>query len=72
MGEFSLTVEAAVRGYHAYMEQWDAAVYTTLYFECELSECDDSLDSPTDNELLESEMNSRGQPFFIKNSSMII
>ena len=30
MSEFSLTVEAAVRRYHAYMEQWEAAVGTTL------------------------------------------
>ena len=32
MAKFSLTVEAAVRGYHAYMEQWEAAVDTTLYY----------------------------------------
>ena len=42
MAEFSLMVEAAVCGYHAYMEQWEAAVGTTLYFERELDECDDS------------------------------
>ena len=53
MAEFSLTVGAAVCGYHAYMEQWEAAVDTTLYFECELSECDDLLDSVADD-LLES------------------
>ena len=40
MAKFSLTVEAAVRGYHAYMEQWEAAVDTTLYFERELGERD--------------------------------
>ena len=70
MVEFSLTVGAAVCGYHAYMEQWEAAVDTTLYFECELSECDDLLDSAADD-LLESETNNKGQPFFVKTSSLI-
>ena len=71
MAEVSLMVEAAVRGYHAYMEQLKAAVDTTLYFERELSEFDDSLDSATDDNLLESETNNKGQPFYVKNVSMI-
>ena len=71
MAEFSLTVEAAVRGYHAYMEQWEAAVDTPLYFERELGERDDSLDSAADDDILESETNNMGQPFFVENSSMI-
>ena len=54
-----------------YMEQWEAAVDTTFYFECELGERDDSLDSATDNDLLESETNNKGKPFFVTNSSMI-
>ena len=29
-----------MHGYHAYMEQWEAAADTTLYFECELGERD--------------------------------
>ena len=71
MAKFSLTVGAAVCGYHAYMEQWEAAVDTTLYFECELIECDHLLDSAADNGLLESKTNNKEQPFFVKNSSMI-
>ena len=51
MAEFSLTVEAAVHGYHAYMEQWEAAVDTTHYFKCELGERDNSLDSTADDDL---------------------
>ena len=29
-----------MHGYHAYMEQWEAAVDTTLYFELALGERD--------------------------------
>ena len=60
-----------MHGYNAYMEPWEAAVNTTLYFKRQLGECNDSLDSAADNDLLESETNNRGQPFFIKNLSMI-
>ena len=56
MPKFSLTVEAAVRGHRAYMEQQEAAVDTTLYFERELGECNDSLDSAADDNLLESKI----------------
>ena len=66
MAEFSLTVEAAVRGYHAYIVLWEAAVDTSLYFECELGERDDSLDSAADDDLLETETNNKGQPFLSK------
>ena len=71
MVKFSLTVEAAVRRYHADMEQWEAAVDTAHYFEHELGEHDSSLDSAADDDLLESEKNNKGQPFFAKNLSMI-
>ena len=40
IAKLSLTVEAAVCGYHAHMEQWQAAVDTTPYFERELGEHD--------------------------------
>ena len=63
MAEFSLTIEAAVRGYHAYMEQWEAAADTTLYFKLELGERDDSLDFAADDDLLESETSIRGNHF---------
>ena len=59
-------VEAAVHGYHAYMEHWYAAVDTTLYFENEFSECDDSLDSAADDDLLEFKTSNKGQPFSSK------
>ena len=32
---------------------------------------DDSLDSAADDDLLEFETNNKGQPFFVKNSTMI-
>ena len=65
MAKFSLTVKAADRGYHAYMEQWEAAVDIPLYFKLELGECDNSLDSAADCDL-ESETNNKGQPFSSK------
>ena len=40
MAEFSLMVEASVRGYHAYMDQWEAAINTSLFFERTLGEHD--------------------------------
>ena len=40
MAEFSLVVEAPVCGYHAYMDQWEAAINTSLFFEHELGEHD--------------------------------
>ena len=48
------------------MEQWKAAGDTTLYFELELGEHDDSLDATADDDLLELETNNKGQPFLIK------
>ena len=66
MAKFSLTIEAAGHGYHTYMEQWKAAGDTTLYFELELGEHDDSLDATADDDLLELETNNKGQPFLIK------
>ena len=36
MAEFFLTVEAAIRGYHVYVDQWEAAVNTTVVFGREL------------------------------------
>ena len=33
--------------------------------------CDDSLDSAADGDLLEFETNNKGQPFFVKHSSII-
>ena len=35
MAEFSLVVEAPIRSYHAYMDQWEAAINTSLFFERE-------------------------------------
>ena len=37
MVEFSLVVEAPVRGYHAYMDQWEAAINTSLFFEVSMT-----------------------------------
>ena len=38
MAEFSFVVEAPVCGYHAYMDQWEAAINTSLFFERELGD----------------------------------
>ena len=40
MAEFSLTVVASVRGYHTYMDQWEAEIDSALFFERELGEYD--------------------------------
>ena len=40
MAEFSLTLVAPVRGYHANMDQWEAEIDAALLFERELSEYD--------------------------------
>ena len=40
MAELSLTLVAPVRGYHAYMDQWEAETDTALFFEQELGEYD--------------------------------
>ena len=37
MVEFSLVVEAPVRGYHAYLDQWEAAINTSLFFEVSMT-----------------------------------
>ena len=40
MAVFLLVVEAPVHGYHAYMDQWEAAINTSLFFERKLGEHD--------------------------------
>ena len=40
MAEFSLVVKAPVCEYHAYVDQWEAAINTSLFFERKLGEHD--------------------------------
>ena len=40
MVKYSLVVETPVCGYHAYLDQWEAAINTSLFFERELGEHD--------------------------------